>query len=407
MTGTQRFRFVMVGIAVGLVAGVLVGGAVALISPEREDAVSSLADAEAAQTNEIIDIGLGRKVDPVGVLGVVHQRMLESGGVIVLGTVDNITTLDSRVDSAIQVDQIQWQTKPHDVVAGTSVSARSGDIEPAEQAQLVDLSKGAQVVAVITGDGELLGIAELASDEDLHAIDPVPGGPLFLGAAARALAATGFPAIPGDDCEIDQHIGPNERTPLDALLTYFAELGNTTREDRIAALTAVDVEVERIIESSPELTDQITGVDVPVAINDIHRQVTAGVRSVEIRPTYPMVVELSKADRESTDVLVFTDSVTGELASWVDLAPTGWVDDAGETHWNKELYVYLEAPPTGNDVAVSVRSIDEAFDCAPTDGSEPLLTISYDSAFGSQRAVLSLSTLTVSELTTERLTSGS
>jgi len=86
------------------------------------------------------------------------------------------------------------------------------------------------------------------------------------------------------------------------------------------------------------------------------------------------------------------------------LTPTGWVDADNEIHWNTELTVFVEPRAEGNDLAVYLRSIEADFECLSAEAI-PLLVIPFDAAFGNHRVVLHLKTLTVSELTRERLTS--
>jgi len=402
------FRLVLMAVTIGVAAGMLVGGTLAVVSSRTDHAATSLMPGQADVVSQVVDVGLGKKVDPVGMLGVVHERILQSGGALVLGELSDVGTAGTKVTGVIAVSEVKWETPQGLFKAGDHVSVLTSELAEEEMGQFVALTDGLATLALITNDGELLGISELAPGQGVRAVtDPVPHGPLFLGAAASALAETGFPAVPGDACGISEHIGLPTRPAVEALIAYFTELGTTTREERIAALAAVDVEVERLLESAPRMTDAVTGVDVPIAINDLHRQVSDGADSITYRPMYPMSIRLDDIDLESQAVLVFADAVTGEVTSWIDLAPTGWVDDKDEIHWNDTLTVFVEAPNPGNDVEIFLRSIDGYFECPPLPTEKPLFTIGYDQAFGAKRAVVDLRSLAVSDLDPARMGGGS
>lgn len=402
------FRLVLMGVIVGVAAGMLVGGTLAVVSSRPDHTATSLMPGQPDVVSQVVDVGLGGKVDPVGMLGVVHERFLQSGGALVLGELSGVGTSGTKVTGVIAVSEVKWGTPQGRFNVGDHVSVLTSELDEEEMGRFIALKDGIATLALITTDGELLGISELTPGQGVRAVtNPVPRGPLFLGAAASVLAETGFPAVPGDACQISGHIGPNARPPVDALVAYFTELGTTTREERIAALAAVDVEVERLLESAPSMTDAVTGVGVPVAINDLHRQVSEGAESITYRPMYPMLIRLAEIDLESQAVLVFTDAGTGEVTSWIDLAPTGWVDDKDEIHWNDTLTVFVEAPKPGNDVEIFLRSIDEYFECSQLPTEMPLLAIGYGQAFGAKRAVVDLRSLTVSDLGPAQMGGGS
>lgn len=397
----RLWRMALVGIGFGLLTGTATGVLVAAghshsAEPTAENAMVTIDD---ASTQASIAAGFGEKRDPIGILGGVHQRLINLGGAVLIADLDTVSLEASRVEATARAVEIAWEAKPRWLAPGDLVEVASAELLAGELELAQRLEPGTRVVMLIAPEGELLGIAEIVDEGRLEPIDPHPWGALFLGAAGEALAESGFPPVPGSHCDVGLGAASEDLSPLAALLRYFSELGMIAREDRIAALAEVDEEVDRILEDASQVVDSVTGDDVPVAINDVRRQVMAGEDEAELRASYPMLIRLADVDLTTHDVLVFVDAKTGEVTSWIGLTPTGWVDSEGVTHWNSELSIYVEAPAEGNDLLLFLRSTDDvAFDCPPRAGESPLMVVPYDAAFGSSRVEIDLGTLTYSNL---------
>lgn len=334
-------------------------------------------------------------------LAQIHERMVQEGLPLYLVQVNDVQIKAKDAQLSLQEKDRLWMPTSLD---GDSETGRlfTADSRNLPDADLEFYSRHATpflALAVVSSQDELLAIAPL--DEDGKALAPGIGttGPLFLGSVAHELFIRNYNPLPPIDYCAEAHPYPSSSDALAALTTYFNVLGDRPQLVRAAALDAMDVTVDKILEGSPIFFDAVTGESVAPDPNDVAKQLRSGVAAedVALRPAVPVGVDLPidlalGPGGSATEALVFVDLQAKQVLSWIQLSPIWIEDDSGVRQPVYGLLIHITPPAPGNDVAIYVRSLEGNFDCPPSEHELPLLVIPYDDIAGTRRANFDLAT---------------
>jgi hypothetical protein len=306
-----------------------------------------------------------------------HALIVTHGGAIVSGHIQSISEGDAATVE-LAVDDVLWSIDSSGTLppeATVMIDAGPRDV------QRVRDFGGEEIVALVTADGRLIGLASLGPSGDL-------GGPMsddlfYVAWVAEWLIESDFaPGATDDACEGPSPPSPN-RSELQALVEYFAAFGNETRQERDTAAAAARSEAEVIALEAGSFTDPVTGIAVRPSLNHISKQVAAGVSrsGIELRPEVPVLITVPDINN-ANDVLVFYDAQTGEWISWVGTGPQ--YGASGEVITTKK--VYLEPPDQGHSVAMTFRPASEvSWECPLGAGENPLVVVAFDDIAGAKR----------------------
>lgn len=356
-------------------------------------------------------------IDPLGMLSWAHQRMVDVGGAMVLGHVEGVKTSSNGVEGVVVSDRVLFRIDSEGLPALTSdltngrgvLPFQAGSLGKNETAAIGQMRPTLPVIALLADDGELLGIAP-AEPEDYQSVATGmidDEGPLFLVEALQSLALHGIPPLPGNglcDPYLSGETKPIDDTPVSVLLQYFQLLGSRTRFELVEQLATADQIVEDLIEEAPPFTDPVLDVLVPLAVNDLTRQVEGGVATPSFNPTYPVGIVLAGDPNEAASLLVFVDD-NDRVFAWLNLAPSYYTDAAGIDRLNSTLSAYIEGPTGGSQTRLYLRRAEDNIDCPPAADETPVMTIPNELLFGSSRALIHLDTLTVTDLTRDQFAS--
>lgn len=337
-------------------------------------------------------------------LGHAHEEMVLRGGGLVTGTVTELESTDGRAALTLDITEILWSTVEFEVEVGQQAQA-SADLSTADE-ELIGGGTvlGGNIVAALSSDGVLLGLAVL--EEFNAATDQTTDGLVFLGAAAGVLRENpSYSPVPQFGGCPSHEQNATADSDVDALAGYFQALGDMTRKDRMANEIETESHADSMLLAAGSRRDAVTGEWVEASLNHILRQLRSGVADAEVEIVYdvPLIVTLPlKSDSLDADMIQVIDAVTEQPLGAFDLSPIGaHYDDAGSES-ESTFTVYTQPSPPGHAVALYLRRIeDRLFGCPPTADEEPVFTIAYDTFAGSRRAHVDLNRMSVQALDAE------
>lgn len=325
---------------------------------------------------------------PLAELGDLHDRMVAEGLPLIQVTVESLTSeKGGGVLLSLIVEEVLWKPSAAATpwVVGREVEARSTSMAQVATASLKTQLPFA-ALAVVSKDGDLLALAPTTNGSTFAEIGEQ--GPLFLASAARQLYRAGYDPLPRySSCDPVRPV--QYRSEMDALLSYFTILGDSTRSARAKAFASLDATVERLIQDAGTLVDPVTGRHVMPARNDIVRQLRSGVppHEVIIRPAIPLAVEHPRTwSSERGDVLAFFDHPDGQFLGAMLIGPRFEYSEDGTAVPRFDRVIELAPPTPGASLAVYVRHLGTLFDCAPTTDEQPWMLVPYDDFAGDRRA---------------------
>lgn len=384
--GDRMWGLILIGVMLGAGIGAYVGST---LRTGPEPTVIPSGDPEPFTT------------DPVLSLGAAHAEMLRSGGAAVLAD----ATTQNGVVTAIRTIDVIWDAALPDgsfaVSAGQSRTVDSDRISEAERALIRSWAGAQQVIALIVGQGELVGLARVSQDGHTLIEEDVADGLLFLGAAGHRMALTAFNPAPHTSCTSTFTPDP-KRSSLQAVVDYFTILDNSDRASLITDHHERLLRADELVLAGGRSVDEVTGINVSFSLNHIIRQLDADVDEAELNfvPEVPAIIEAPQ-DATGESIAAFFDASTGELLTWVLLAPVGQHDE-GDDPVRYTFQVYLEPPIAPAAVSVVIRPGSGGSSYCDLDAGESILmTIPYDDLAGTRRVWIDLNQGEYREATAE------
>ena len=396
MDAHNQTKVIVVAALLGLVASIPLG---LYLDDRRETRPANAAGESAVSTDP-----QAYAFSALSKLGHVHEEMVLRGGGLVTGTVTELEGTDGRAALTLDITEILWSTVDFEVEAGQQAQA-SADLSTADEELMGGGTVlGSNIVAALSSDGELLGLAVL--EEFSAATSQTTDGLLFLGAVAGVLRENpSYSPVPqfGGCPSQEQNATPG--SDVDALAGYFQALGNMTRNDRMASEFETESHADSMVLAAGSRRDAVTGEWVEASLNHILRQLRSGMADAEVEIVYdvPLVVTLPlKPESLDADMIQIIDVVTEQPLGQFDLSPIGVHHDEAGSGSESTFTVYTQPSPAGHAVALYLRRIeDRLLGCPPTADEEPVFTIAYDSFAGSRRAHVDLERMSVLALDAE------
>ncbi len=273
----------------------------------------------------------------------------------------------------------------------SATTAWSRNLPEADLSYLQSAVLPKPVLMVVAATGEVLGIApESTPAGELLAVNPT--GVIYLGDVAQELSGgSDNPTRSPNHCASPGAALPAVASPRAALLRYLNALGTTSQAAQQARQQQLVSTAEALVQNAPNFRDPVTGDSVAVSPNGVLAQLQAGVAptSVVLAPSIPVRVSLPTTD--STDVLVFIDTVSDDVLGWIGLSELPRDTNGAVTGST----VDIEIAPPAHDVRVVTRSSEGNFDCKGSNDGQVLMTVPHEIVAGQcQRAELDVATRT-------------
>lgn len=331
------------------------------------------------------------------ILSELHERMVLEGLALVdvtvtgTGVEGDIPTLD------LTVNHVVWAP------TGATVpeSRERTTTWRADPNRAVSFDLPTTALAVIDAEGEILGLAVPGLDVDGLRLE-VQVDPLFLTIAAEELMQSKYGPIPQDRCLPDRTRPTGARQ---ALITYFAVLGDQSVGQRQAANERLVDAANDLVDSNSFLIDAVIGWVLAPASQDIYDQLRSGIatQDVVIRPAIPIGITVPTVPVDEDAIVVFVAQPSNRVLGFTVLSPHFSYDEEGNATPLFDTVLELSPPEEGDDLAVYIRSVEDRFACPASSEEVALLSIPYDDYAGTGRVALDLATQSYKRVTALRV----
>ena len=353
---------------------------------------------DAALLNQIENSPFASRVDLLGELSSIHERMLKDGLPLLRVSISGVVATGSPSDAIsyrLIPTAVLWA--PAAFTAGLPDPVDVVIAEPlkTEAAMFSDLGDAEEALAVVEGD-KVVALAVLNPDGSLRR-PTAAAGPLFLAESLAEMAERPAAYFRGPrSCTPAEDAVPpvNETTAPHDRLTTFLEFHDDvpvsrTREDSISAWA----EADRLEGLAPNQLDPVSGMYVGPDINDLYVQLMAGVppESVVASPVVTGVIDMRGFSLGRVgEYLILFEAATGRLLSYFTLTEVGQVFSDGTEVAFDDVIVEILSPKDGLDVAIAFRppgSDAPIVGCPVLDS--PHLVVPHDQVAGDSRLVIS------------------
>lgn len=347
----------------------------------------------------------GLQASPLGELRDLHRRMVSDGLALWRGNLEVVDVQTSRhgepvVDVQLAAGRASALWAPAEATPLTPTTARATALHRDALEWIATIGTPFEAVFAFSDDGEVLAVGSLESDSTFATVPASP--PFFLGSAAAELDGVDYLPIPTGDTCAPSRLWRAE-SQLGKLVEYVTELDLDPVDDRSARDHAIDEQVEQLLISGAGFVDEVLGISVEPARNDIARQLRAGASPADVllRPALPVGIVLPpETDTSWREVFVVTDSVSGDVLGWLPATPMSGTSESGVEEFYYETVLHVAPPSEGAGVTILRRDTEDGqFDCPGMPPEEVVVAVGAEWLEREVRAHVNLVTGEVRELT--------